>query len=50
MQQLLVNVYFVGDQRIPTTREDWDAAIGSVHQELGLVREVPYSAKVFLIA
>jgi hypothetical protein len=27
-----------------TTREDWDAVIGCINRELGLVREVPYSA------
>ena len=50
VQAFLVNVYFVGDPRTPTTRKDWDAAIGSVNRELGLVREVPYSAAVFLTA
>jgi hypothetical protein len=48
VQAFLVNVYFVGDLRTPTTRENWDAAIGGVNRELGLVREVPYSATVFL--
>jgi hypothetical protein len=47
VQAFLVNVYFVGDPRTPTTMEDWDAAIGNVKRELGLVREVPYSASVF---
>jgi len=46
----LVNVYFVGDPRTPTSRESWDAEIESVNRELGLVREVPYSAAVFLKA
>jgi hypothetical protein len=50
IQAYLVNVYFVGDPRTPTTREDWDAAIGVVSRELGLVREVPYSTAVFLTA
>ena len=52
VQAFLVNVYFVGDSISPTplTREDWDAAIGSVNRELGLVREVPHSAAVFLTA
>jgi hypothetical protein len=50
LQGFLVNVYFIGDPRTPTTRDEWDAAIQSVHQELGLVREVPYSAAVFLTA
>jgi hypothetical protein len=51
VQAFLVNVYFVGDPITPTTtREDWDAAIGRVSQELGLVGEVPYSASVFLTA
>jgi len=50
VQAFLVNVYFVGDPRTPTTREVWDAAIGDVNRELGLVHEVPYSAAVFLAA
>ena len=51
VQAFLVNVYFVGDPIMPTTtREDWEAAIGRVNRELGLVREVPYSAAVFLTA
>jgi hypothetical protein len=50
VQAYLVNVYFVGDPRTPTTKEGWDAAIAGVNRELGLVLEVPYSAGVFLIA
>jgi hypothetical protein len=52
VQAFLVNVYFVGDPISPTplTRKDWDAAIQDVNRELGLVREVPYSAAVFLTA
>jgi hypothetical protein len=51
VQAFLVNVYFIGDQRPrTTTREDWDAAIENVNRELGLFREVPYSATVFLAA
>jgi len=50
IQAYLVNVYFVGDPRTPTNKEDWDAAIESVNRELGLVRDVPYSAAVFLTA
>ncbi len=46
----LVNVYFIGDPRTPPTRKEWDAEIESVNRELGLVREVPYSAAVFLTA
>jgi hypothetical protein len=48
VQAFLVNVYFVGDPRTPTTREDWNVAIESVNRELGLVREVPCSSSVFL--
>lgn len=50
VRAFLVNVYFVGDPRTPTTREEWDAAIVSVKQELGLIHEVAYSATVFLTA
>ena len=50
VQAFLVNVHFIGDPRTPTTRDKWDAAIRSVNQELGLVREVPYTAAVFLTA
>jgi hypothetical protein len=50
IQAFLVNVYFVGDSRTPTTREDWDVAIACVNRELGLVREAPYIAAVFLTA
>lgn len=50
VRAFLVNVYFVGDPRTPTTREEWDAAIGRVNRELGLAHEVPYSAAIFLTA
>ena len=52
IQVFLVNVYFIGDRISPTplTREDWDAAIGSVNRELGLVGAVPYSSAIFLTA
>jgi len=50
VRAFLMNVYFIDDPRTPTTKESWDAAIGSVHHELGLVHEVPYSAAVFLRA
>ncbi len=50
VQAFLVNVYFVGDPRTPTTRQEWDAAILNVNQELGSIREVPYSAAAFLDA
>jgi hypothetical protein len=48
----LVNVYFVGDRisKTPMRRESWDVEIACVNRELGLVREVPYSAAVFLSA
>jgi hypothetical protein len=48
VQAFLVNVYFVDDPRTRTTKEEWDSAISCVNRELGLVREVPYSAAVFL--
>jgi hypothetical protein len=52
VQVFLVNVYFIGDQISPTplTKEIWDTEIGSVHRELGLISEVPYSSTVFLTA
>jgi len=52
VQAFLVNVYFVGDPISPTplTREDWDAAIGFVNRELGIVHAVPHSSSVFLPA
>jgi hypothetical protein len=50
VQAFLVNIYFIGDPRTPTSRENWDAATVSVNQELALAREVPYSASVFLTA
>jgi hypothetical protein len=50
VQAFLVNIYFIGDPRTPTTREDWGAAIESVNRELGLVGKVPYSTAVFLTA
>ncbi len=50
VQAFLVNVYFLGDPRTPTTKQQWDAAIRSVHRELGLIGEVPYAAAVFLTA
>lgn len=48
IRAFLVNLYFIRDGE--TTREDWDAAIGRNSRELGLIREVPYSAAVFLKA
>ena len=50
VEAFLVNVYFTGDPRTPTTREGWNAEIVCINRELGLVREVPYSAAVFLAA
>jgi hypothetical protein len=50
LQGFLVNVYFIDDPRTRTTKEEWDTAIRSVDQELGLFGEVPYSAAVFLKA
>jgi hypothetical protein len=51
VQAFLVNVYFVGDPISPTTtKEVWEAAIRRVDQELGIVREVPHRAAVFLTA
>lgn len=50
VQAFLVNIYFIDDPHTRTTKEEWDAAIRSVHQELGLVRETPYTAAVFLTA
>lgn len=44
----LVNVYFVGDPRTPTTRDAWSIAIQSVNKQLGLSDAVPYSGSVFL--
>jgi len=48
----LVTIYFVGDPHPnparPTSQKDWDTAIKRVNVALGLVREVPYSAAVFL--
>jgi len=47
----LVNVYFLGDPRSPTTREDWQVALAQVKAELGLTGiAVPYTAKLFLEA
>lgn len=48
VRAFLANVYFVGDPRTPTTRNEWQAAIESVKQELGLIHEVPYSAAIFV--
>ncbi len=50
IQAYLVNVYFIGDPRTPTTQVDWSAAIGCVNKELGLISKAPYSAAVFLTA
>jgi hypothetical protein len=50
LQGFLVNVYFIDDPRTRTTKEEWNAAIRSVRQELGLVGEVPYSSAVFVTA
>jgi hypothetical protein len=52
IRAFLVNVYLIDDPRprARTTREDWDAAIERVDQELGLTCKVPHSAAVFLTA
>ena len=50
VQAFLVNVYFTGDPRTTTTKEEWDAAIECVNRELGLVGKVPYSSAVLLAA
>jgi hypothetical protein len=46
----LANVYFTGDQRSPTTRQEWDTGIKAVGEQLGISSPVPYSASVFLEA
>jgi len=47
----LVNVYFVDDPHSPTTREQWETAIGQVRTDLGLTKfEVPHMGEVFLKA
>lgn len=50
IRAFLVNMYFVGDPRTPTTKEEWDAAIGSVNRELGLITDVRYSTTTFVTA
>jgi len=47
----LVNIYFLGDPRSPTTRQEWEAALAQVKAELGLAAPfIPHAAGVFLEA
>jgi hypothetical protein len=46
----LANVYFTGDPRFPTTRQEWDEAIRAINGQLGIAGPVPHSASVFLEA
>jgi hypothetical protein len=44
----LASVYFTGDPHSHTTRQEWDEAIRTVNEELGIASPVPYSVSVFL--
>jgi hypothetical protein len=46
----LLNVYFVGDQRTPTSEQRWTEAIREVNSALGLTSPVPFSASLFFDA
>lgn len=51
VQAWLVNVYFLGERRRPTTRHQWLDLLPEVHAELGLSKtEVPFCGDVFLEA
>jgi len=50
VRAFLMNVYFLDDPIRRTSRKEWDEAIESTHRELGIKKEVPYSATCFLNA
>jgi hypothetical protein len=47
---LLFNLYFVGDPYRPTSLEEWQAALPSINNELGLTRPVPGLIELFVPA
>lgn len=47
VQAYLVNVYFVGDPRTPTSEQQWRAAIHEVNAVMGIASAVPFSASLF---
>jgi hypothetical protein len=50
VRAFLMNVYFLDDPIRRTSRKEWDDAIESANRELGIKKEVPYSATCFLNA
>ena len=47
----LVNVYFVGDKRSPTTEAEWRGALGEVKERMGLSgKSVPFASELFFEA
>jgi hypothetical protein len=51
VQAWLANVYFLGDPRSPTTREQWRDELERVKAKLGLAaKAIPHMAEVFLDA
>lgn len=44
----LVHLLFENDPSYPTTREQWETAIGELDEELGLTESVPWHANLVL--
>ena len=47
LEAYLVNVYFVGDPRTPTSEQQWRAGIQEVNAEMGITSAVPFCASLF---
>lgn len=50
LEAYLVNVYFVGDPRTPTSEQQWRAGIQEVNVEMGITSAVPFSGSLFFDA
>jgi hypothetical protein len=47
----LVNIYFVGDKRSPTTEASWRVALREVKERMGLSgKSIPFASELFLEA
>lgn len=50
LEAYLVNVYFVGDPRTPTSEQQWRTGIQEVNAEMGITSAVPFSGSLFFDA
>lgn len=47
LEAYLVNVYFVGDPRTPTSEPEWRAGVQGINAEMGITYAVPFCASLF---